>query len=316
MGVPAIMRDAVLQDLFLQMQKDDKIFFLSADLGGPKLDQIREKFPDRFINVGIAEQNLINVAAGLALEGYKVFAYAIATFLTMRCYEQIRVHLSILAQLRSLNVTMIGLGIGMSYDVAGPSHHCFEDLSIMRTLPGIKICSPADSLCAQSFVTWALNYPGVKYLRLDGKPHSLVYSVDENIPAGFDFEKGFCELKRGHKSVIVSTGVLTHRALNSATAVATARDDIGVIDIYSFDPDFDALFETIDTYAHVITLEEGFIGVGGVDSMIANLLCDHQSMKKFTRLGIKKEFLFDCGGREYLHKKSGINEDEIRYHFD
>ncbi len=99
------MRDVFLEKLIFLMENNQKIFFVTADFGSPVLDKIREYFPDRFINVGIAEQNLINVSTGLALEGYTVYAYAIAPFITMRCYEQIRVNIAILSQVRPMNIT-------------------------------------------------------------------------------------------------------------------------------------------------------------------------------------------------------------------
>jgi transketolase len=106
------MRDAFIGTLCDRMATDETIFFLAADLGAPALDRIRDQFPDRFINVGIAEQNLVNVATGLALEGFTVYTYAIAPFITMRAYEQARVNLAISSQIRPINVTMLGLGGG------------------------------------------------------------------------------------------------------------------------------------------------------------------------------------------------------------
>ena len=100
--------------------------------------------PTAFVNVGIAEQNLINVSAGLALEGHKVFAYAIAPFITMRCFEQIRVSLALLSEVRPMNVNLIGVGAGYSYVVSGPTHQCYEDITLMRAMPNFQVMSPAD----------------------------------------------------------------------------------------------------------------------------------------------------------------------------
>ena len=146
MQVKKAMRDVFLAALHKKMSDDDKIFFVSADFGSPVLDKIRADFPERFLNVGIAEQNLINVSVGLALEGFKVYAYAIAPFTTMRCYEQIRVNISILSQLRPMNINLIGVGAGVSYSLSGPTHHCLEDLSIMRTLPNFEVFSKNQQL--------------------------------------------------------------------------------------------------------------------------------------------------------------------------
>src|SRR5436190_2102061 len=111
---PRAMRDALLERIHGAMGSDPSIFLVSADFGSPVLDRIRSDRPKQFVNVGIAEQNLINVSAGLALEGYKVFAYAIAPFITMRCFEQIRVSLALLSEARPMNVNLVGVGAGYS----------------------------------------------------------------------------------------------------------------------------------------------------------------------------------------------------------
>jgi len=145
---PIAMRDAFLGRICDAMALDPAIYFTTADFGSPVLDRIRGQFPDRFANVGIAEQNLINVSAGLAIEGYKVFAYAIAPFITMRCFEQIRVNLALLSKVRSINVNLIGVGAGYSYVVSGPTHQCYEDLTVMRALPNVAVYSPSDHVAA------------------------------------------------------------------------------------------------------------------------------------------------------------------------
>ena len=127
------MRDVFLRKIHSSMEQDSSIFFISADFGSPVLDDIRADYPDRFVNVGIAEQNLINVTAGLALEGFKVFAYAIAPFITMRCFEQLRVNLALLSEVREINVNLIGVGAGYSYVVSGPTHQCYEDITLIRS---------------------------------------------------------------------------------------------------------------------------------------------------------------------------------------
>ncbi len=188
------MRDVFIEQISRRMQRDKNIFFLSADFGSSKLDSIRRRFKKRFINVGIAEQNLINVATGLALEGFTVYAYAIAAFLSMRAYEQIRVNLSFHAQLKKeINVNLIGAGAGASYDLSGPSHHCFEDLSIIRTLPNLVIFSPSDWVLAKHFIDYSLKVKQPKYIRFDGKPLPKIYADPKDINWGY----GFKETKRG-----------------------------------------------------------------------------------------------------------------------
>jgi len=172
---PKTMRDVLIEAIYKRMADNPRIFFLSADFGAPALDKLRKDFPNRFINVGIAEQNLINIATGLALEGNIVFAYAIAPFLTMRAYEQIRLNLSISTQIKTVNVNLIGVGGGMGYDVAGPTHHCLEDIGIMRILPNMTVFSPSDWKLVENFVDYSISKETPKYFRLDGKPVPSIY---------------------------------------------------------------------------------------------------------------------------------------------
>jgi len=168
------------------MAVDNKIFFVSADFGSPVLDKIRADFPSRFINVGIAEQNLINISAGLALEGYTVFAYAIAPFITMRCYEQIRVSLALLSEVRPMNVNLIGVGAGYSYVVSGPTHQCYEDITLMRALPNFQVLSPADHISAGALFDRCVKKTGPKYLRFDAQLLPVIYeSEPPNLNYGF-----------------------------------------------------------------------------------------------------------------------------------
>jgi len=176
---PRAMRDALLASLHRAMQADSDIFFVTADFGSPVLDAIRADCPDRFINVGIAEQNLINVSAGLALEGFTVFAYAIAPFITMRCFEQIRVNLALLSEVRRLNVNLLGVGAGYSYVVSGPTHQCYEDLTLMRALPNMQVLSPADHVAAAALASRCRVRPGPKYVRLDAQVLPVLYDESD-----------------------------------------------------------------------------------------------------------------------------------------
>jgi transketolase len=298
------MRDVIIEKITESMKKNDSVFFISADFGSPKLDALRSNFPERFINVGIAEQNLINVPTGLALEGFTVFAYAIAPFITMRCFEQIRVNLAILSELKKLNVNLVGVGAGYSYDVSGPTHQAFEDISIMRTLPNIEVFSPSDWKCAESYVEHAVSNRYPKYIRLDGKPLKNIYE-DEKL---FSIKQGFCELVKGDNVCIISTGFMTHKALS----IAEKRDSVGVIDLYMLnDPDKRTLYETLKKYKTVITLEEGFIGAGGLDSLIFNFVNVTDLNIKIRPLGLKSKYSFNVGSREQLHSQNGVGEKDV-----
>lgn len=302
------MRDVFIERIYERMKKDENIFFLCADFGSPKLDLIREDFKDRFINVGIAEQNLINIATGLALEGYTVYAYAIAPFLTMRAYEQIRVNLSLHAQLKEININLIGVGAGLSYDVSGPTHHCIEDISIMRTLPNIEVFSPSDWVLAQKFVDYSIKVKKPKYIRFDGKPLVQIY---ENIDDA-ELEKGFKEIRKGGYVCLVSTGYMTHKALKVADMLAKENIAVGVIDIFLIKPFKENLFfESIKQYRNLITIEEGFINKGGLDSLISGILENNQSKIVLKRMGFGDSYTFEIGSRDYLHKLNNLDEDTI-----
>jgi len=304
----ATIRDVFIEEIYRRMYNDDRIFFLSADFGSPKLDALRETFSDRFINVGIAEQNLINVATGLALEGFTVYAYAIAPFLTMRAYEQIRVNLSLHAQLKEINVNLIGVGAGLSYDVSGPTHHCLEDISIMRTLPNMEIFSPSDWVLAKEFVNYTLRVKRPKYLRFDGKPVSRIYKDSSEI----SFDTGFSELNRGDKICIVSTGYMTQRALSVIRRLESEGIHIGLIDVYLLKP-FSGrkILDIIQSYSYVVTLEEGFTGKAGLDILISEILMKDRTRIQQISLGFNDTYVFDIGNREYLHKLKKLDEESI-----
>ena len=306
MNTPTLMtmRDSFIGTLCDRMASDDSIFFLAADLGAPALDRIRNEFPERFINVGIAEQNLINVATGLALEGFNVYTYAIAPFITMRAYEQARVNLAVSSQIRPINVTMIGLGGGVSYVVSGPTHHCLEDLAIMRLLPNMSVFCPSDSFVAAQLVDHTLAISGPKYIRFDGKALPALYSD----AAAVDLHKGFAPLVPGTGICLVSTGFMSHRALK----VAQERPGVAVIDLFSLKPCEEAsLAAALAPYRHVITMEEGFINNGGLDSLVTKVIREHELGCRQHPVGFNVPYVFELGSRDHLHAINGMDESAL-----
>ena len=302
------MRDVFIEQIYNRMYGDNSIFFISADFGSPKLDNLREQFKDRFINVGIAEQNLINVSTGLALEGFTVYAYAIAPFLTMRAYEQIRVNVALQAQLKEININLIGVGAGLSYDVSGPTHHCLEDISIMRTLPNVTVFSPSDWILAEKFVDYSIKVKRPKYLRFDGKPLPQIHTHVEDR----DLVNGFKELKRGDKICLVATGYMTHKAVRIANFLMDRHINIGVIDFFVLKPfDEELLFKLLNEYHGVITLEEAFINKGGLDSLVSGVLDRKDCNLRLRRMGFEDAYVFDMGSREHLHKLNNLDEESV-----
>jgi transketolase len=296
------MRDAFLDRICQAMAFDDRIFVVSADFGSPVLDRIRAQYPERFVNVGIAEQNLINVSAGLATEGFRVFAYAIAPFITMRCYEQIRVNLVLLSTVRTMSVTLIGVGAGYSYVVSGPTHQCYEDLSIMRALPTLSVYSPADHVSAAGMFEACLENDGPKYLRLDAQVMPVIY--DSTPP---DMLQGFHCLREAQDICLIATGYMVHSALEIANRLSQMGIQASVVDLFSLSHfDAGALKALLAPYTQIVSLEEGFRGRGGLDAMLFDWLATWHPSANLLNIGVEGGYRFELGTRMELHEQVGI----------
>ncbi len=304
---PKAMRDTLLQAVYEAMREDPEVFFISADFGSPVLDKIRADRPDRFINVGIAEQNMINVSAGLALEGFKVFAYAIAPFITMRCFEQIRVSLALLSEIRPMNVTLIGVGAGYSYVVSGPTHQCYEDISLMRSLPNMQIYSPADQFVAAALPARCLGKNGPKYIRLDAQVLPPLYAA--GMPS---LDDGFAVHRQGGRVCLVATGYMVHTALKAAVRLAAEGLEVGVVALFDI-TGFNAtkLNVVLSAYRGIVTMEEAFSGRGGLDAMMFNHLARHGIDSPLLNIGVEGGYRFEIGERNLLHEQVGIGEMEV-----
>lgn len=304
---PRAMRDVFLERIWQSMEHDKKIFFVSADFGSPVLDRIRADFPDRFVNVGIAEQNLINITSGLALEGYKVFAYAIAPFITMRCYEQIRVSLALLSEVRPMNVNLIAVGAGYSYVVSGPTHQCYEDITLMRALPNFRVMSPADHITAQEIFNHCLEKNALRYFRFDAQILPVIY--ENNIP---DIKKGFHVHHSGKEICLAATGYMLRTALAVADKLKEQGINAGVIDLFDLSEfDKNAFCNEISKYSHIASMEEGFRGCGGMDSMLFELISRRDLPVKMLNIGVEGGYRYELGTRQELHEQVGIGENIV-----
>ncbi len=264
---------------------------------------MRREHPCRFINVGIAEQNLVNVSAGLAFEGMTVHAYAISSFLATRAFEQVKINLALHSRVREVNVNLVAVGAGLSYDISGPTHHGLEDISVVNSLPGIDIFSPSDWVLAERFHDYALAHKRPKYLRLDGKPLPAIYDGRPEVR----IEDCFCELERGEGVCLVSTGYMTHVALEAARLSRAKGLNPGLIDLFLLRPlDAAKLTAALSRYRAVITLEEGFAGAGGLDAIVRNALSG-AAAPRLTCLGFRRGFIFERGDRSRLHELHGLD---------
>ncbi len=304
---PTAMRDAFLRRIHDAMATNPSIFFVSADFGSPVLDRIRADFPERFINVGIAEQNLINVSVGLALEGYTVFAYAIAPFITMRCFEQIRVSAALLSVVRPMNLNLIGVGAGYSYVVSGPTHQCYEDITLMRALPNFQVMSPADHLSAAALFDRCVGVLGPKYLRLDAQVLPTIYAdVEPNLSDGFNVHR------RDGTICLVATGYMLHTAFTVADRLSALGLKVGIIDLFDL-ARFSAekLRAELMRYQTVVSMEEGFAGRGGLDALLGDFIRRSALDVRLIGIGVEGGYRFELGTRAELHEQVGIGADVV-----
>lgn len=301
------MRDTFLLSVYELMLKDPDIFFVTADFGSPVLDKIRADCAERFVNVGIAEQNLINVSAGLALEGFKVFAYAIAPFITMRCFEQIRVNLGLLSEVRPMNVNLIGVGAGYSYVVSGPTHQCYEDITLMRAIPNMHVMSPADQLTAAKLPEKCLLNNGPKYIRLDAQILPVLY--ENNI---FDVSQGFYVHQQGKALCLIATGYMVHTALQVAKNLKELGIQVGVVDLLDLSKfNSEKMNLLLSSYQAVVTMEEGFSGRGGLDAMMFDYVVNQRLSTKVFNIGVTGTYRFEIGERQTLHEQVGIGVEAV-----
>lgn len=293
------MRDSFIERLYDIAKKDRNVIFVSADMGAPALERFRRDFSTQYVNVGVAEQDMIMIAAGLALSGKKVFTFSIAPFATSRCFEFTKVDVSLM----NLPITIIGVGAGFSYDGDGPTHYSTEDVSIMRALPHMNILSPCDSITAAKCADIAYKSNCPTYIRLDRQVVPDIYDPSES------FEEGFKELQTGEEVCIVATANMVHSALSICIRLKEKGINIGVIDLFRLKPIGDEFVKAISKYKIVVSLEEHLLN-GGMGSAIAEIIVDGQLPIKLKRFGIDDEYLY-AYGRKNIQKLSGIDEDSV-----
>lgn len=297
------MRDTFFDALFELAKRDRNLILISADTGAICLDKFKKHLKKQYLNVGIAEQNMIGVAAGLALLGKKVYVYAIIPFATMRCYEQIRIDLCCM----DLDVTVVGVGAGFDYSTLGPTHHGTEDIALMRMLPGMKVYSPSDSLLAEVLAKVSYREDGPKYIRLDRTGFPLIYKNRREI----DLKKGFSILRKGKDLYILSTGRMTYHALQVSRKLSQRSIQAGVIDLFRIKPlNEDELWQVVKEVKYLVTLEEHF-EIGGIADAVGRILLSKSRGPIFKSLGIKNEFCREYGSREYLYRCNKLDVENI-----
>lgn len=297
------MRDNFVRQLSELARNDPKIFLMTADLGFRVLDDFAEEFPNQYLNVGIAEQNMIGLATGMAMDGRTVFCYSIGNFSTLRCLEQIRND----ACYHEANVKVVAVGGGFSYGPLGISHHATEDLAIMRALPNMTIAVPGDQWEAREVTKALAATPGTCYLRLDKSAAPATARAKEV----FNIGKART-IREGSDITLIATGGILGSALEAADSLVEQGITCRVISMHTIKPfDGDAVLRACRETGGIVTVEEHTIH-GGLGSLVAET-CMDAGVKPaaFRRIGLRAGFSSIVGAQDYLRREYGMDAKSI-----
>ena len=291
-------RDAFFDELYDIASIDSSVIIISNDMDVFSLQKFKENFPERFINVGVAEQNMVNVAAGLASCGKRPFLYGIASFVSLRCYEQIKFNLCSM----KLPVVIIGMGAGFSFSFDGPTHHAIHDIGAMRILPEIEILNPCDAVSAAICASLAHVTDTPMYVRIDKGIVPSLYNTDE------EYSSGFKLLRKGRDTCIVSTGNLLHMAIDF---VDSLEESVAVLDVYRLKP-VNELFlqKVLDRFTRIIVLEENS-HIGALSTIISETIAKYSISCNFKSVSLKNKEHLCYGDRSWFHKHFGINKTSL-----
>ncbi len=298
------MRERCLKAVYELAKTDERIVFIGSDLGVGVLSEFKKEIPTRFFMEGVSEQNLVGVAAGMAMEGHVVYLNTIATFLTRRCFEQVAVDLC----MHNLNVRLIANGGGVVYAPLGPTHLAIEDIAICRALPNMTIVAPADEVEMVRFVKASVDYQGPIYIRV-AKGHDPIVTTDTG-----PFVIGQAvPMREGNDALIATTGVGLQVSLAAADKLAAAGVKASILHFPTVKPlDTQALAEHARRVPAIVTVEEHTI-VGGLGGAMAEYLAENDLLdgKRFKRFGIPDVFPAGYGDQNGMMKKYGISADNI-----
>jgi len=283
-------------------RKESNVFLLIGDLGVKFFENFKNIDPDRFINVGVAEQNMIGVAAGLAMSGKNAYCYSIIPFLTMRTFEQIRIDLCY----NNLPVKLLGAGGGIVYGLEGVTHHAIEDIAVMRALPNMTVVAPGDAKEAEALALASVHHPGPLYIRFGRDSDPIIHGDD------FKFEIGKGIVVNGGKEIcLIATGNMLYPAKQVLDILREKGLDAGLISMHTVKPiDRELIRDCANKYRAIFTLEEHSV-IGGLGSAVAEVLAESGYGKTFKMIGIPDKYCSDVGGPDYLRKKLGIDPQSI-----
>lgn len=292
------MRTAFIETLCELAEQDKRIWLLTGDLGYSVLEHFANRFPNRYVNVGVAEQSMTGVAAGLALCSKIVFIYSIANFPIMRCLEQIRNDVCY----HSLSVKIVAVGGGLAYGSAGYTHHAVEDLAVMRSMPNMTVIAPSDPVETQLATKAIVDWPGPCYLRLGKAGEPVVHQLEP------EFQVGRAIVVRdGTKVTLISTGGILKTVVEAANLLEDHGVSTRVVSMHTVSPiDREEVLRAAEATEGILTIEEHMV-VGGLASAVGAVLAQSNRQVKFARVGLRHDHLASIGSQEYLRGRNSLS---------
>lgn len=297
------MRNAFADEITKLGTTDPRVVLLSGDIGNKLFDKFKQNNEGRFFNCGVAEANMMGVAAGMALCGLRPVIYTIAPFTTTRCFEQIRVD----ACYHEAPVIIVGTGAGLAYAELGPTHHSCEDLAILRVLPNMTVLAPADEVELRLCLRAALNLPGPVYMRIGKKGEPVVHKNDVKLEIGRSIT-----VRDGSNVCLISTGTMLPVVLNAAQALAEKGVSARVESFHTVKPlDGRTLAEVFSRFPIVAVVEE-HSRLGGLGGSVAEWLARQSGPQgKLVAFGTDDAFMHEVGSQDYARKKFGLTTENI-----
>jgi transketolase len=296
------MRAAFVRGLTAAARQDSRIMLLTSDLGFKIFDGFAAEFPGRFLNVGVAESNMIGVAAGLALSGMRPFAYSIASFATLRCLEHIRNDVCY----HKAAVTIVGLGAGYSYGHNGPTHHALEDIALMRTLPNMTVVCPGDPVETEQAVGAAAEHGSPVYLRIGRAGDPVVH------PGPLRFEIGRAlTVREGDDCTLVSTGNILPLAVEIADRLRLNSVSCRVLHIHTVKPLDEVALRACSQQTRALFTIEEHSRIGGLGSAIAEWTAANRLPGPLCLFSTDDQFASATGSQAYLRAVNGLTVDKV-----
>jgi len=297
------MREAFVKKLMELAGKDKSVYLITADTGFNVLDEFKKVFPDRFLNVGISEASMIGIASGLALCGKKVFLYAIVPFITMRCFEQIRVDLCY----QNLPVKLIGVGQGLTYGTAGATHHSIEDIGLMNCLPNMTVICPGDPLEVEKAVESSMCLGGPCYIRLGKSGEKVIHPPPLK---SFVIGKGI-RIQKGKDIALIATGNMLETAKDVYELLVQKGFHPELISMHTIKPlDERLIIETAARCKLMVTVEE-HSRIGGLGYNVANVMVENNLKAKLIKIALPDKFVDVVGCQEDLREYFGLTVERI-----